>query len=98
MLDSKNFRDEISSEETTLVEFSAEWCAPCHMMLPVLEELSKNYRVMKLDVDKDYGAVSTYGISAAPTFIFFKNGEMKKQLVGIQSKENLIKVFVEIGK
>lgn len=80
----------INSEIPVLVDFYADWCAPCSMASPVLEELSNEYegkiRIVKIDIDKDQEVASRYGISSIPTVLLFVNGEVLADEVGFQGK------------
>ena len=76
-----------------LVDFFAEWCGPCKMMAPVIDELAEEQKtkvkIGKMDVDSDPAFPGQYGISSIPTLIFFKGGAEVGRLVGFQSKEML---------
>ena len=92
-LTDSNFDEEVlKSDVPFLVDFYAEWCPPCKMLGPVIEELANEYqgkaKVGKVDVDKNQSTASKYGIMSLPTIYFFKGGQPVKSLVGIQSKEN----------
>lgn len=85
------FEDEvIKSDVPVLVDFWAEWCMPCRMLAPTIEQLAEEYagkaKVGKLDTDANRDAAVKYGISAIPTVILFKDGEIQKKFVGLQSK------------
>lgn len=79
--------------EPVMVDFWADWCGPCHIMAPVIEELAAEFegrvRVGKLDVDANPEAAETYGIRSIPTILFFKDGKIVDQVVGIVSKMEL---------
>ncbi len=83
----------LESKKTCLVDFYADWCGPCKMMSPIIEELAKNYDgklgVYKLDVDKAGEVASKYDIASIPALIFFKNGEILENILGATSKEVL---------
>ena len=90
----KTFDDEvIKSEIPVLVDFWAVWCGPCQMQNPILEEVAKEFegkaKVAKLNVDENPNSAAKYGIMSIPTLIIFKDGNMVKQMIGVQSKEIL---------
>ena len=95
------FTDEVlKSEVPVLVDFWAEWCMPCRMIAPVLEELESEYtdklKIVKMNVDENPLIPTTYGITAIPTLILFKNGEIAKMVVGLRSKSDLKKIIDEV--
>ena len=77
-----------------LVDFWAEWCGPCKMMLPIIEEVSAEYEgkiiVVKVDVDSSPGTAARFGIRNIPTILFFKNGEVVDKQVGAAPKTSLV--------
>ena len=86
-----NFDQEVlKSTQPVLVDFYADWCAPCRMMAPIVEELGKDYagkvKVCKLDTDAQREAAGRFGISSIPTLILFKDGKVAKQFVGVRKK------------
>lgn len=89
-----NFEQEVlKSDKPVLVDFWAAWCGPCQMMGPIVEELAEElkdkYKIGKLNVDENRGTAAKYNVMSIPTLIIFKGGEVVKQLVGVQAKENL---------
>ncbi len=89
-----NFDDQVlKSEILTVVDFWAEWCAPCRALSPIVEELADEnegaVRVGKLNVDENPKTATKYGIRGIPTLLFFKDGETKEQMVGVRSKEEI---------
>jgi thioredoxin 1 len=76
-----------------LVDFWAEWCGPCKMMSPLLDELSGEYdgrvRIGKVNIDEEQSLAAKYGVRAIPTLLFFKSGEVAAQIVGMCSKRDL---------
>ena len=93
-----NFKDVVSnSEYPIVVDFWAEWCMPCKMLTPILEELSSEYegkvKFMKMNVDENQETPQQYGITGIPTLIIFKNGEAVENLVGALPKNQLSEVI-----
>ena len=89
-----NFQDEVlSSDQPVLVDFWAEWCGPCKMLGPIIDELAVEFdgkaKIGKVDIDTNRDAAVTYNIQSIPSIIIFKNGEVEKQFVGIASKDDL---------
>ena len=85
--------DVLKSGETVLVDYWAEWCGPCKMIAPVLEEIAGAYagkiKIAKMDVDANQEVPAKYGIRGIPTLILFKNGEEVAKKVGAMSKSQL---------
>lgn len=93
-LSESNFQSEVlESEVPVLVDFWAQWCAPCHMITPILEQLDKEYdgkiKIGKLNVDEAPGLAGRYNIRAIPTVMIFKNGSMVEQMIGVLPKETM---------
>lgn len=97
-----NFKNEIVKSETpALLDFTAEWCPPCKMIAPILEELARDYKgklkVGKINVDDNGQTATEMGVMNIPTIIFFKGGEEYKRMVGANPKrayESIVKELV----
>ena len=97
-LSSENFKEEVlNSEKPVLVDFYADWCGPCNVMAPVIEELAKELegkaKVGKINVDENSDIAVEYNVMSIPTLIIFKNGKEEKRLVGLRDKEELLSLF-----
>jgi thioredoxin 1 len=88
------FQQLLQSGKPVLVDFSAEWCGPCKMMNPVLQELKgktgESLTIIKVDVDKNPVVASNYQIQGVPTLILFRNGEIKWRQSGVQSADQIL--------
>jgi len=91
--DSNFKKDVLESDLTVLVDFWANWCGPCKVIAPIVEELAREYKgkikIGKVDVDHNPKTATEYGIMSIPTLIFFKNGKVTDQVVGALNKTDL---------
>lgn len=91
-LDDANFNSEIA-QGVTFVDFYADWCGPCRMIAPIVEELATELngvaKIAKLDIESAQTTTSNLGITSIPTMILFKDGKEVKRIVGVRDKESL---------
>ncbi len=90
-----NFEQEVlKSDIPVLVDFYADWCGPCKMIGPVIEELAEEYegviKIGKINVDENQNYSTKYKVMTIPNLIFFKNGEKVDQVIGVVSKDQLV--------
>ncbi|MDY0324518.1 MAG: thioredoxin [Candidatus Carbobacillus sp.] len=90
-------KDVEQGEGLIIVDFWAEWCAPCRMIAPVLEQLDEEFagkiQIVKLNVDEHPEAPARFGIMGIPTLLMFKNGEVVDRIVGFQPKDNFVRLI-----
>jgi thioredoxin 1 len=95
ILTSENFENEVlKSDKNVLVDFWASWCGPCKMLAPTIEAIAEEYdsfKVGKVNVDDEPDLAQAYGISSIPTLILFKDGKAADMMVGLRSKDEIVK-------
>ncbi len=97
-LNSENFTKEVLEEQKpVLIDFWAEWCGPCRMMAPVVDEIAENMqdsvKVCKVNIDENQELAEKYEVMSIPTFIVIKNGKEVGRTIGVQPKEQLLKIL-----
>jgi thioredoxin 1 len=94
-LDESNFDRELTQDDKpVIVDFWAEWCGPCKMIAPLLDEIAREkagaVKVAKVNVDESQSLSFKYNIRAIPALLFFKNGQLRDQVTGVTSKKDLL--------
>jgi thioredoxin 1 len=100
-LNNENFNSEVKeSNKVVLVDFYADWCGPCKMMSPVIdniaEELDDSFKICKLNVDEAQDIAFEYEVMSIPTLIIFKNGTVVNKLIGLQSKGEVLSALKNV--
>jgi len=96
-LNEQNFYSSIT-EGKVLVDCYADWCGPCQMLSPIIEELAEevtDWKFYKLDIDEEPEIAEKYEVMSIPTLLLFEDGELKDALVGLKAKDELKKILIE---
>jgi thioredoxin 1 len=101
-LDEANFDREVTQDDKpVVVDFWAEWCGPCKMIAPLLDEIARekagSLKVAKVNVDENQSLSLKYNIRAIPALLFFKNGQLRDQVTGVTSKKDLLSRIDALG-
>jgi len=94
ILNDTNFDQFIKEHENVMVDFFAEWCGPCKMLGPIIDEIAEEYqdksvKIVKLNVEESPQTAQKFGVMSIPTSIYFKNGEVKETGVGLMPKDQI---------
>ena len=94
----ETFEEEVlNSDKPVLVDFWAAWCAPCRMIAPIVDEVAQEFgeqaKVLKVNVDENSETSAKYNIKGIPTLLLFNGGEVKDQIVGATSKDNIARMI-----
>src|SRR5881396_3173870 len=101
-LDESNFDREVTQgEQPVIVDFWAEWCGPCKMIAPMLDEIAREkagaVKIAKVNVDENQSLSFKYNIRAIPALLLFKNGQLRDQVIGVTSKKDLLNRLDALG-
>src|SRR5258708_18547691 len=101
-LNESNFETEVTkSNQPVLVDFWAEWCGPCKMIAPILDQIAKeksgSVKVAKVNVDENQSLSARFNIRAIPSLLIFKNGQLRDQITGMTSKKDLLGRIEALG-
>jgi len=101
-LDESNFDREVTQDDKPMiVDFWAEWCGPCKMISPLLDEIARekagSVKIAKVNVDENQSLSLKYNIRAIPALLFFKNGQLRDQVTGVASKKDLLNRIDALG-
>ena len=101
-LTQENFGAEVlKASSPVLVDFWAEWCGPCKMIGPILDEIADEYlgrvKIGKVNIDQEQGLATEYGVRAIPTLLLFHQGQVADQMVGLRSKRDLKSSFDKVA-
>jgi thioredoxin 1 len=96
----KNNFDQETSKGIILIDFFAEWCGPCRMLSPILEDIAREFgdkiKVGKLNIDDDEDIAMRFSVTSVPTMILFKDGREHKRIIGLKDKEALRKFILSV--
>ena len=96
-INNNNFKSEVLENGLVLVDFNADWCGPCQMLKPVLEEITseRSTKIVSVNVDDNMELAREYGIMTIPCLILFKDGKEVKRSVGLKTKDDIINMMEE---
>ncbi|GAB3683918.1 thioredoxin [Salinarchaeum chitinilyticum] len=97
--DEAHFEELLGSNDVVLVDFYADWCGPCDMLEPIVEDVAaeSDATVAKLDIDQHQQIAQSYGVRSVPTLIVFADGEQAEQLVGVQEKGTILDLIGRVS-
>lgn len=97
-INSKNFDTVKNSEKTVLIDFYADWCGPCRMVSPIIDEIAEEYTeflIGKVNVDSEPELASSFGVTSVPTLVVMKNGKIINESIGAKPKAQILNMLSE---
>lgn len=98
----KDFNNEVlNSDKPVLIDFYADWCEPCKILYPIIEEIAEeneNIKVVRINVDNEFDLSMQYQVMSIPTMVVIKNGEEVNRIIGVNTKENILSILEETYK
>lgn len=88
--------NELMKDKKVIIDFYADWCGPCKMIAPILEELQDKIQIIKINIDSHEEIASAYSIMSIPTLLLMDNGEEKNRLIGYREEEEIVKAIEEL--
>ncbi len=88
--------DDLTKDKNVLIDFYADWCGPCKMLAPVLEELADKIQIIKINVDTHPDVATKYGVMSIPTLVFFKKGTLFNTMIGYVEADAILEVIREM--
>lgn len=97
-INSENYEEEVlQSNKPVVIDFYADWCGPCRMMSPIIDEIAEekadSIKVGKVNVDENQDLAMKYGVMSIPTIVLIKNGKVEKTFVGVRNKKEILEVI-----
>lgn len=92
-LNKENYEKEIKEPGIVIVDFYATWCGPCQMLAPILEDLSSEYKICKINVDEEQELAMKHKVMSIPTVLIYKDGEQINKFIGYKTKEEIEKLI-----
>lgn len=89
----ENFEEEVLKADKVLVDFNADWCGPCRMMTPILEELSSDNKIVSINIDDEDELAERFSVSSIPCLVLFENGKEINRSIGLKPKEEIEKLL-----
>ncbi|MFA7367595.1 MAG: thioredoxin [Bacilli bacterium] len=92
----ENFDQILKDNEKVLIDFYADWCGPCRMLSPIVEEIKKersDVKVIKINVDENPQLAGSYGVRSIPTLVYIKDGKLVNQMIGVRPKKDILNMI-----